>query len=274
MNFRKYLKIIIFLSILASFNLSGPSYALEIFIYRPDLDKMPLSKEKKIRIHGEFFGQLQLPGTFPSYNDLSGLEDRWNYGFQNLIYITEKTTFLAQLLAHDDSHSRTKFDWHFSLRHSLFENLVLIISHDSNHDSDHKSLVEGRRFYVNRNCLGLGFPFRTDRFYIEPFACYFLNNTRDRVHLDLSGQDTRQEYGLRFGMWLGGRVGFHLQLISQSDRLFSIGKAALADLIIRIKLLDWFELSTGGSFWQDIKESPLGNRKKFYKLLWGIALPF
>jgi len=249
-------------------------YGYEIFIYRPYPDIKPFSLEKKIHVHGEFFGQWQFPSTFPSYNDLSGAEDRWNYGFRNIIFFTERTSFQAQLVTHDDATDRSKFDWNFTLRHLLSENLVLVIGHDSNHDSDHVSLIEGRRYYVNRNYLGLGFPLKRGNVYLEPFFWAFLHNTKDRVHLDLSGKDLRQEFGIRIGTWLEDRIGLHFQLKSQADRLLSFGQAFLADLIIRVKLSAWLELSTGGGYWQDMKTSPLGNRKKFYKLTWGIAIPF
>lgn len=274
MNYKKRISIFFFLLLFSFFFFSDSIFAYEIFIYRPYLEKKPLSKENKITIHGEFFGQLQYPSTFPSYNDLSGEEDRWNYGFRNLIFLGENTVFLAQLVTHDDNSNRTKFDWHFSLRQFLSENLVLIIGHDSNHDSDHKSLINQRRFYVNRNYIGFGLPFKTGQFYIEPFTWFLLKNTKQKGHLDLSGNKPRQEYGIRIGIWLEERFGFHFQIFSQTEKLFSSRQTFLADLIIRIRLLDWFELSGGGGLWKDIKTSPLGNKQKFYKLIWGIAIPF
>jgi hypothetical protein len=150
----------------------------------------------------------------------------------------------------------------------------LVIGHDSNHDSDHASFIDGSRYYVNRNYVGLGFPMKRGDVYLEPFFWAFLHNTKDRVHLDLSGKDLRQEFGIRIGSWLEERIGLHLQLKSQAEKLFSFGQAFLADLIVRVKLLNWLELSSGGSYWQDLKTSPLGNKKKFYKLIWGIAFPF
>ena len=274
MNFKKHIIIVFLPLVFSCFFFSDSIYAYEIFIYRPYLEKKPLSQENKITIHGEFFGQLQYPSTFPSYNDLSGAEDRWNYGFQNLIFLAENTIFLAQLITHDDGNSRTKFDWHFSLRQFFSKNLVLIIGHDSNHDADHKSLVNQKRFYVNRNYLGFGFPFKTGHFYIEPFTWYLLPNTKQRGHLDLSGEAPRQEYGIRIGMWIKERVGFHFQILSKTEKLFSLGQSFLSDLIIRIKLLDWFELSAGAGLWMDIKTSPSGNKQTFYKFIWGIAAPF
>ncbi|MEE9390186.1 MAG: hypothetical protein V3U91_02990 [Candidatus Aminicenantaceae bacterium] len=43
---------------------------------------------------------------------------------------------------------------------------------------------------------------------------------------------------------------------------------------MQIKLLEWIELSLGGTLWRDIVRSGLDNKKKFYKFTWGIALPF
>jgi hypothetical protein len=274
MNSKSCRKIVHLLLFFACFLFFKSIYGYEIFIYRPYPDKKPFSLEKKIHVHGEFFGQWQFPSTFPSYNDLSGDKDRWSYGFRNIIYLTKKTSFLAQLVTHDDSIDRTKFDWNFTLRHLLYENLVLVIGHDSDHDSDHVSLINGRRYYVNRNYLGLGLPLMKAKVYLEPFFWAFLPNTKDRVHLDLSGKDLRQEYGARIGFWHKERIGFHLQIKSQADRLFSLGQAFLADFIIRVKLSAWLELSTGGGYWRDMKASPLGNKKNFYKLIWGIAIPF
>lgn len=271
MNFKKPITIIIVFFLFVFYNKS--IYSHEIFIYRPYLDKKPLFRENKITIHGEFFGQLQLPSTFPSYNDLRGQDDRWNYGFQNIIFLTENTALLAQLITHDDGHKRTKFDWHFSLRHSLLENLVLIIGHDSNHDSDYQSTLMGKPYYVNRNYIGFGLPFKTGSFYIEPFT-WFFHHSNQRGHLDFSGDKLCQEYGIRVGLWLKERVGFNFQIFSQTEAYFSLGQAFLADLIIRIKLIDFFELSLGTTLWKDIQKSQLGNKKKFYKFTWGIAIPF
>ena len=240
----------------------------EIFIYRPYKDKKPLFREKKLFIRGEFFGQLQIPSTFPSFNDYSGSEDRWNYGFRNLIFLTDSTYLTAQLVTHDDGQKRTKFDWHFSFRQLFTQNLVLIVGHDSNHDSDYKS-----PYFVNRNYIGLGLPFEQGSFYLEPFT-WFFHHTNQRGHLDQSGNKLRQEYGLRIGGWLSGRTSFHLQVIAQTEKLFSLGQAFLADLIIRVKMLEWMELSLGASLYKDIGESRLGNHKKFYKFIWGIAIPF
>jgi len=76
------------------------------------------------------------------------------------------------------------------------------------------------------------------------------------------------------GMWLDERLGISAQFIGQSEALFSLGQAFLGDVIIRIELIDNLEFSMGGSFWMDIQESRLGNKNAFYKLFWGLALPF
>lgn len=253
---------------------SGPLFAYEIFIFRPHMDKTPLIPGNKLTVHGEFFGQLLSPSTFPSYNDMSGQEDRWNYGFQNIIFLTKTTSFLAQLVVHDDGDRRTKFDWHFSLRQLFFENLVLIIGHDSNHDSDYRSLSIMSNSYVNRNYAGFGFPLKRDPFYIEPFTLFFSSSTKQKTHLDQSGDDIRQEFGIRIGAWIQNLVGINFQIFSQTQELFTLGEAFIADLILRIKLLNHLELSLGASLWKDIKESPYGNQNKFYKFMWGIAIPF
>jgi hypothetical protein len=256
--------------------LSGSAETLsgyEIFIYRPYKAKNPLFAEKKVTLYGEFFGQLQVPSTFPSYNDLSGPEDRWTYGFRNRIFLTESISFLAQLVTHDDGTQRTKFDWHFSLRIKPIENLVLILGHDSNHDSDRRSRLDGFAYYLNRNYLGFGIPFQLGDVYIEPFT-WFLYHTNNKGHLDLSGDNLIQEYGLRVGAWIQERFGISFQIIGQSETFFSLGQAFLADLILRIRLLNYLELSLGSSIWADIQESRLGNKQIFHKLHWGIAIPF
>ena len=130
-----YLTIVMFITFFGVFA-SESALGYEIFVYRPYKEKNPLFPNKKLTLHGEFFGQLQLPSDFPSYNNLSGKDDRWTYGFRNRIFFTENFWFLAQLVTHDDGSKRTKFDWHFSLRLNPMENLVLILGHDSNHDSD------------------------------------------------------------------------------------------------------------------------------------------
>ncbi|MFW6140365.1 MAG: hypothetical protein ACOC5S_03320 [Acidobacteriota bacterium] len=245
----------------------------EIFIFRQYKNKKPLFEENKLSFHGEFFGQLQLPSTFPSYNDLSGPEDRWNFGFRNLTFFTENSSLLIQLVTHDDGRKRTKFDWHFSLRYLPGENFVFIWGHDSNHDSDHRSILNGRTYYLNRNYAGLGFPFTQNSFYIEPFT-WILFHTNQRGHLDLSGNKLIQEYGIRMGVWFEEQYGLSAQFIGQSEALFSLGQAFLGDVILRVKIISNLEFSLGGSFWVDIQESCLGNKKTFCKLFWGLAIPF
>lgn len=245
----------------------------EIFIYRPYKEKNPLFPDNKLTLHGEFFGQLQLPSNFPSYNDLSGKDDRWTFGFQNRIFITENISFLAQLVTHDDGSKRTKFDWHFSLRWNPMENLVLILGHDSNHDSDYQSVVDGQAYFLNRNYAGFGLPFYVGDFYIEPFT-WLLYHTNQTGHLDLSGEKLLQEYGIRVGAWIQETFGMSLQIVAQSESFFSLGQTFMGDLIFRLKLLDFMELSVGASIWKDIQETILGNKQTFFKLHWGIAIPF
>lgn len=249
------------------------AFGYEIFIYRPHVDKKPLQDELRITLHGEFFGHLQSPSTYPSFNDLSGPVDRWSYGFHNLIFLTQGTVFHAQLVAHDDGGRRTKFDWHFSLRQQVLENLVLIVGHDSNHDADYESRLEGKNFYLNRNYVGLGLPIRSDGLFIEPFT-WFFHHTNQRGHLDFSGNRLRQEYGLRLAARHADQVSIHVQILAQSESLFSVGQSYLADLIVRIRITDFLEISMGASLWKDTQQSLLGNQKNFYKLLWGLALPF
>jgi len=259
--------------VLGLFYLTGEASGQEIFIYRPRPDKRNLASDGMLAVHGELFAHLQAPSSFPSFNDLSGLTDRWNYGFRNFFFITPSTTLIAQLVAHDDTNNRTKFDWHFSLRQNLAPNLVLIIGHDSNHDSDHTSYHNGKPYYTNRNCIGAGMPLEGNSFFVEPFIWYF-HHTNQRAHLDLSGEKIKQEIGLRAGLILAQQAVLSLLIISRSDRLFAVGQAYSGDLFLRIKLAPWFELSLGGSLWKDIEVSPLGNQQTFAKMIWGIAVPF
>jgi hypothetical protein len=263
----------IWLSLIAIFALHAGASAYEIFIYRPQKDKKPLAREFQIFVTGEFFGQLQLPCTFPSYNDLSGPEDRWTLGFRNRAYLTESTAILAQLVTHDDGSRRTKFDWHFSLRQNLWENLVIIVGHDSDHDSDHQSFFRGKPYYTNRNYIGVGLPVDEGSFYIEPFVWLF-HHTNQRTHLDLSGTALRQEIGARLGAWFADTLGLHVQVVAQSNTFLALGQTYLADILTRLKMTDWIELSVGASIWKDLGLSPGGNQQKFYKFVWGIAIPF
>lgn len=275
MNSKKLLAAASLSLLIFCFFLQQSSYAYEIFIYRPNIDKKPLFREKKLYLHGELFAHLQLPSTFPSYNDHSGPEDRFNYGFQNLIFLTENASILAQLITHDDGHKRTKFDWHFSFRYEFVKNLVFIVGHDSNHDSDYQSLDSEKKkpFFTNRNYVGVGFPFEGNNFYIEPFT-WFFHHTNQRGHLDLSGNKLKQEFGIRIGVRPVERLSLNFQLFFQTEELFSLGQAYWGDIILRIKLLEWIELSLGGTLWKDIVRSGLDNKKEFYKFIWGIAIPF
>jgi hypothetical protein len=64
------------------------------------------------------------------------------------------------------------------------------------------------------------------------------------------------------------------QFMGQAEDLFSLGQAVLGDFIIRLNFICPLELSLGASFWADIQESRLGNKKYFYKFFWGLAIPF
>lgn len=248
-----------------------PGY--EIFIYRPLFEKDALSRQGKIIVHGDFFGQFQTPSTFPSFNDLSGGPDRWNYGFRTYVFLTDTTRFLAQLVTHDDTTDRTKFDWHFSLRQAVARNIVLILGHDSDHDSDHLSIQNGMGFYTNRNYIGVGLPFEGKGFYIEPFT-WFFHHTNQRSHLDLSGNKLRQEFGLRMGASPQEKATLSFQIVFQTEPYFSLGQAYLIDFVVRIEMTKWLQLAFGASLWRDIGASRLGNQKQFYKYIWGIAVPF
>jgi hypothetical protein len=245
----------------------------EIFIYR-QLDKREaVSLTGRLTLRGEFFGQLQAPSTFPSYNDLSGPVDRWTMGFQDYVLITPTTTLLAQLVTHDRGGERTKFDWHFSLRQELGRSLVLIVGHDSDHDSDHASYLGGKRFYTNRNYIGVGAPFGGRGYTVEPFLRFF-HHTNQPVHLDLSGEKLKQEYGLRIGAQLGPAATLSFQTVIQSSAVLGRAEAWLADLILRFRLTGWLEGTLGAGIWKDWGPSPAGQKKTFTKLVWGIAVPF
>jgi len=248
-----------------------PGY--EVFIYRRFDLRENLFEQKKITMHGELFGQLLSPSTFPSYNDLSGEEDRWNFGFHNYLLISRGTVLHAQLITHDKDGERTKFDWHFSLRQQVVRNLALDIGHDSDHDSDHTSTLLGRPYYTNRNYFGLYVPWIGKAFIVEPFLRFF-HHTNQRVHLDLSGEKLRQELGLRVGASLGEAAALSFQVIAQSSRTFGRSEAWLADLVLRVRLAGWVEATMGGGVWADRVRSPLGTKQTFYKLIWGIAIPF
>jgi hypothetical protein len=276
MNFNNFIKpigIVLFGGLALHLLLPPVLPGYEIFIYRRFDLRENLLDQKKIIIHGELFGQLLSPSTFPSYNDLSGEEDRWNFGFHNYLLISPSTILHAQLITHDKDGERTKFDWHFSLRQLVVRNLALDIGHDSDHDSDHTSTLLGRPYYTNRNYFGVYMPWTGEVFIVEPFLRFF-HHTNQRVHLDLSGERLRQELGLRVGASLGEAASVSLQLIAQSSRTFGRSETWLADLIFRVRLSGWLEATIGGGVWSDLVSSPLDNKQTFYKLIWGMAIPF
>jgi hypothetical protein len=252
---------------------AGSARATEIFIHRPGLSASSLAATNKVVIHGEVFFHYLSPSTFPSFNDLSGPVDRWNMGFQNYFPITPTTTLMAQMVAHDDGTQRTKFDWHFHLRQALLRNLVVVLGHDSDHDSEHQSFLRGKPYYTNRNYIGIGVPFEGRHFYIEPYT-WFFHHTNQRVGLDLSGERLRQEYGLRFSLWADEGLSVHVQTCLQTASAFSLGQAFSGELILRLRLVSWLELSLGGSLWADLEKTTLGTKRSFHKLLWGLAVPF
>ncbi len=245
----------------------------ELFIFRRYDPKDNLLAQKKITMHGELFGHLLYPSSYPSYNDLSGEDDRWNFGFHDNFFITPSTAFHAQLVTHDKDGARTKFDWHFSLRQRLFDGLALDIGHDSDHDSDHTSILNGKPYYTNRNYIGVHLGWARESFLIEPFLRVF-HSTNQRVFLDLSGEKLAQEYGLRIGVSLGNIGSLSLQVLGQSSVVFGTVETGLADLILRFRLDHWLEVTLGGSIWADARKSPLGSKQTFSKLVWGIAIPF
>ncbi|MEW5901844.1 MAG: hypothetical protein AB1715_10315 [Acidobacteriota bacterium] len=245
----------------------------ELYLYRR-LDRADnLAAQNRLRLHGELFGQFQYPCTFPSYNDLSGPVDRWNFGFHNYFVLTPTTLLHAQLVTHDRGGERTKFDWHFSLAQELGRNFLVVIGHDSDHDSDHVSHLRDRPFYTNRNYVGIGLPFVGPARHIEPFLRFF-HHTNQRAYLDLSGERLRLEYGLRLGAALNDLASLSLQVIGQSSRVFHGGEMWLADLFVRFRMAEWLEASFGAGVWADRETSRRGNKKTFYKLIWGIAFPF
>lgn len=245
----------------------------EIFIYRQLSGNEAMSVTGRLTLRGEFFGQLQAPSSFPSYNDLSGPVDRWTYGFQDYVLITPTTTLLAQLVTHDRGGERTKFDWHFSLRQGLARGLVIILGHDSDHDAEHASELEGKPFYTNRNYIGVGLPFEGEGFVIEPFLRFF-HHTNQRTRLDLTGAKLKQESGVRLGARLGPGVTLSLQTLIQSSAAFNLAQAWMADGILRVRLASWLEVTLGGSVWQDWWSDASGGRTTYSKLFWGIAIPF
>ncbi len=272
MNFKKPTNAFFLLGLGIFFAAHG-AFGTEVFIHRPGLNEVPLTLAKKLIVHGEVFVNRLSPSTFPSYNDLSGPPDVWNFGFQNYFPITKTTTLMAQLLTHDDGGQRTKFDWHFHLRQAIVDNLVVIIGHDSDHDSEHTSRLLEKPFYTNRNYVGIGIPVEGHNFYIEPFT-WFFHHSNQRAYLDLSGERLEQEYGLRASVWAREGISAHVQAVFQTANVFTLGQAFLGELIIRLRISSWLELSIGGSIWTDIEPSPLGVKQSFHKIAWGVAVPF
>ena len=268
MNFKKTAGAAILLAALA---LPAPAY--EVFIWRPSAAKEAISTTGRLTSHGELFGYWLGPSTVPSYNDFSGAVDRWNFGFQDLVQITPTTRLKAQLLTHDDGRQRTKFDWHFDLRQEVFENLVLILGHDSDHDAEHLSRRAGKPYYANRNYIGLGLPIEGRDFHLEAFT-WFFHHTNLRAHLDLSGEKVKQEIGLRAAGRLAEGFTVHGQLFAQTDTLFYLGRAWNFEILGRLALTPWLELSCGFSLWRDLEVSPGGLKQSFSKVMWGIAVPF
>jgi hypothetical protein len=56
--------------------------------------------------------------------------------------------------------------------------------------------------------------------------------------------------------------------------VFGRSEAWLGDLMFRARLAQWLEVTLGGGFWSDLVISPFGNKQTYYKLIWGIAVPF
>ncbi len=76
------------------------------------------------------------------------------------------------------------------------------------------------------------------------------------------------------GAALGQTVSLSLQVIGQSSRVFGGNEVWLGDLFFRIRLADWLEATLGAGIWSDLLTSPLGNKQTFYKMTWGMAVPF
>jgi hypothetical protein len=155
----------------------------------------------------------------------------------------------------------------------VVQGLTLELGHDSDHDSDHTSRLGDRPYYTNRNYIGIGAPWQGATFMIEPFLRLF-HHTNQRPYLDFSGEKLKQELGLRVGAEFGKAASLSLQVVGQSSRAFGRNEVWLADLLLRVRVADWLEATLGGGIWSDILTSPLGNKQTFYKLIWGMAVPF
>ena len=64
------------------------------------------------------------------------------------------------------------------------------------------------------------------------------------------------------------------QIFAQSEAIFAVGQTFIADFILRVRLLEFLQLSLGSCVWKDIEESRLGNKLRYHKLLWGLAISF
>ncbi len=276
MNSRKYsqsIGTVFFLVVVLQLAFSARLAGQEVFIYRPYDRKEALTLTSRVTLRGEFSAQLQAPSNFPSYNDLSGPDDRWTIGFQDCLLVTPTTRILAQLVAHNRGADFTKFDWHFSLRQDITRYVVFIIGHDSNHDADHASYRGDKRFFINRNYIGVGVPFTGKGYLVEPFLRFF-HHTNQRTRLDLSGDKLKQESGLRIGAQLSRVTTLSFEALIQSSAFFNLAGAWTADVILRFRLTAWLEATVGGAIWQDWETDSAGKKQTYTKLFWGIAVPF
>ena len=247
---------------------------VEIFIHHPGLNRTSIAAADRVIVHGEAFAYFLSPSNVPGYNDLSGPVDKWNFGFQNYFPVTRTTTLMAQLLTHDDGGQRTKFDWHFHLRQIIVPWLAAYVCHDSDHDSEHQSRFLGKPYYTNRNYIGIGIPIEGRNYLVEPFT-WFFHHSNQHVFLDMSGEKILQEYGLRAAAWMDGGFSANLQIVFRTDTAFSLGQDFCGELILRAKVASWLHLSLGGTLWADLKEGAPGRDKlNYYKIMWGIAVPF
>jgi hypothetical protein len=242
----------------------------EVFIYRRFDPRENLFDQKRITLHGELFGQLLSPSTFPSYNDLSGEEDRWNFGFHNYLLISPSTVLHTQLLTHDMGGERTKFDWHFSVRQQLIRSLASIWGMIRPRFGPHQHL-RGRPYYSTAitsgsMCLEAGSLLSSTLHPILP------SHEPDSI-LTL-GRETPSELRPAGRHVPRGVVGFSFQLLPSPAVPSAGSEVWLGDLILRARLAGWLETTLGGGVWSDLIRSPLGNKQTFYKLIWGIAIPF
>ncbi len=90
----------------------------------------------------------------------------------------------------------------------------------------------------------------------------------------MSGENVKQEYGIRMGYWFENGLSLHGQILAQTDKMLAAGNTYMATVFMRIRIIKFLELSLGASLWKDTRESLLGNKDKFYKLMWGIVIPF